>query len=124
MANTNDPSLPSYVRPEVMALKPDLDMMADLIAGTRRIWDRARVAKYLRKWKDEAQEVYDIRRECESVFEGLSRTLSACVGMLFAKPPAVVWNASETAMQEHWQNLDGMGTAGPVLAKRFSERRS
>src|ERR1041385_7063140 len=42
--------------------------------------------------------------------------------MLFAKPPAVVWNQSELGMQEHWQNLDGMGTAGPVLAKRFSEQ--
>lgn len=120
--NTSDPSLPNYVHPAAVAIRPDLDLVADLLAGTRRIWERAQAAKYLRKWKDEAQEVYDIRRESETVFEGLARVLSACVGMLFAKPPAVVWNQSEVAMREHWQNVDGMGTAGPVLAKRFSDQ--
>ncbi len=120
--NTTDPALPNYVRPEAAEVRKDLDLMADLIAGTRRMWERAREKKYLRKWKDEDETVYNIRRECESVFEGLSRTLSACVGMLFARPPRMTWNASETPMQEHWQNLDGMGTAGPVLAKRFSDQ--
>src|SRR3990167_3559588 len=112
MSNTTDPSLPSYRRPEAVAVQPDLALIADVLAGTRRIWERAQAARYLRKWKDEAQEGYDGPTECETVFEGLGRTLSACVGMLFAKPPPVEWNASETAFEEHWQNLDGMGTAG------------
>jgi hypothetical protein len=122
MSNTSDPTLPNFVRPDALKVWPDLDLMADLLAGTRRIWERAQEARYLRKWAKEKQEVFDIRRQCETVFEGLARVLSACVGMLFAKPPAVVWNQSELAMREHWQNLDGMGTAGPVLAKRFSEQ--
>lgn len=122
MANTTDPNLPNFQRPEAVAIKPDLDLASDLLAGTRRIWERASPAGYLRKWKDELPEVYDIRRQCETVFEGLGRVLSACVGMLFAKAPAIVWNQSETAFLEHWQNLDGQGTAGPVLCKRFSDQ--
>jgi hypothetical protein len=120
--NTTDPSLPNYCRPEAVQVKPDLDLVADLLAGTRRMWDRALAAKYIRKWTDEDSAVYLIRSQCETVFEGLGRVLSACVGMLFAKQPAIVWNQSETAFEEHWQNLDGQGTAGPVLCKRFSDQ--
>lgn len=120
--NVNDPSLPNFIRPEVVAVKPDLDLVADLLAGTRRMWERARQASYIRQWADESLNTYQIRSKCETVFEGLARVLSASVGMLFAKPPQIVWNQSETAMVEHWQNLDGMGTAGPVLAKRFSDQ--
>lgn len=119
--NTSDPSLPNYVHPEAAKVRPDLDLMADLLAGTRRMWAQSQVAKYIRKWADEKPEVYDIRRQCETVFEGLGRVLSAAVGMLFAKDPTLVWNASEAAMKDHWANLDGMGTAGPVLCKRFSD---
>jgi len=120
--NTSEANLPSYVRPEAKAVRDDLDLMADLLAGTRRVQEQANTRKYLRKWKDEQQDVYEIRRSCESVFEGLTRTLSAATGMLFAKAPGIEWNASETVMAEHWQDLDGQGTAGPVLAKRFSEQ--
>ena len=120
--NLSASDLPNYVRPEAVKVRPDLDMIADILGGTRAVQDNAQSRKYLRKWKDEAPEVYDIRRTCETVFEGLGRTLSACVGMLFAKPPAVVWNASEAAFEQQWQNLDGQGTSGPVLAKRFSEQ--
>lgn len=122
MPNTTDPSLVNYERPEVTKARPDLMLIADLLAGTRRMWDQSQTAHYIRKWADEKQEVYDIRRRCETLFEGLARVLSASVGMLFSKPPAVVWNASEMAMREHWQDLDAMGTAGPVLAKRFADQ--
>lgn len=120
--NTNDPNLPNFVRPEAVAVRPDLDLVADLLAGTRRMWERAAGANYIRKWKDEDLAVYNIRRQCETVFEGLGRVLSACVGMLFAKQPALVWNQSETAFVEHWQNLDGQGNQGPVLCKRFADQ--
>lgn len=122
MANTNDPSLVNFVRPEAIKVRPDLDLMADFVAGTRQVQDNATPKKYLRKWKDEDQSVFDIRRTCESVFEGLGRVLSASVGMLFAKPPVMEWENAEAAFAEDWENLDGMGTAGPVLAKRFAEQ--
>ena len=120
--NTTDPALPSYVRSEVYAYRDDLDLVSDLLAGTRRMWNQSWTKKYIRKWADEDQKVYEIRRQCETVFEGLGRVLSACVGMLFARVPQMEWNASESAMTGHYANLDAMGTAGPVLCKRFADK--
>jgi hypothetical protein len=119
--NRTDPSLPNFVRTEAAEVRPDLALMADLLAGTRRMWAMAQERGYIRKWSDEDPSVYKIRKEGETLFEGFARVLSACVGMLHAKPPAMVWNASESAMTEQYANLDGQGTAGPVLLKRFSE---
>lgn len=116
---TNDPQLPNYQRPEFVATQPDLDLVHDLLAGTRRMWERA--STYIRKWTDEDVNVYGIRSKVETLFEGLGRTLSAAVGMLFAKPPQIEWNQSEEAMTEHWANIDGAGTAGSVFVKRFAE---
>jgi hypothetical protein len=119
MPSNTDASQPSYVRPEVAATQADLALVHDLLAGTRRMHERS--SSYIRKWKDEDDKVYEIRRQCETVFEGLGRTLSAAVGMLFAKAPAVEWNQAEAAMTEHWADIDGAGAAGPVLVKRFAE---
>lgn len=115
----NNPALPNYIRPEVLDAQPDLALVHDLLGGTRRMHQRSSV--YVRKWKDEDTAVYDIRRTCETVFEGVGRTLSAAVGMLFAKEPTIEWNASETAFTDIWLNLDAAGTAGPVLIKRFAD---
>lgn len=120
LTNT-DASLPSFVRPEVLAATPDLVLVHDLLSGTRRMWEQSNQVPYIRKWKDEQNDVYDIRRQCETVFEGLGRTLSAATGMLFAKDPEITWNASETAMTDQWPNLDGAGNSGPVVVKRFAE---
>lgn len=116
-----DPTLPSYTRPELVASAADLTLVHDLLAGTRQMHEQSQARGYIRKWKDEDQSVYDIRRKIETVFEGLGRTISSATGMLFAKPPGVTWNASEAAMTELWANLDAAGTAGPVFVKRFSE---
>ena len=120
--NTTESDLVNWVRPEAKAAQPDLQLVDDLLAGTRRIQEKAQDRGYLRRWDGEDPKVYTIRTTCETVFEGMGRVLSACTGMLFAKPPALEWNASETAMVEQWQNLDGKGTAGPVFAKRFADQ--
>jgi hypothetical protein len=119
--NTSDPNLPNYTRPEAMAVRDDLTLLSDELAGTRRMWAQSQAAKYIRKWADEKQAVYDIRRICETFFEGLGRVLSAAVGMLFAKPPQIDWRTSEAAMKPDWENLDNQGTAGEVLVKRFAD---
>lgn len=111
--------MPNYRRPEVVAAEPDLELVSDLLAGTRRMHEKS--TKYVRKWASEDNAVYDIRRRIEKVYEGLGRVLSASVGMLFAKAPTLEWNQSEAAMKEHWTNVDSMGTAGPVFVKRFTE---
>ncbi len=116
---TSNPNLPSYVRAEALAIAPELTVVHDLLGGTQRMWEES--STYIRKWKAEDDAVYDIRRQCETVFEGLARTLSAATGMLFAKPPALTWNASEAAITPHWDNVDGAGTKGTVFAKRFAE---
>lgn len=122
MANLTEPNLPNWVRPEYEVKRKDLELVSDLLGGTRQMWDKGQERQYIRKWSDEKPEVYLIRRQCETLLEGLARVLSAAVGMLWAKPPAIEWNTSEEAMEEHWANLDGSGVAGPVLCKRFSDQ--
>lgn len=119
MEHRNDAAQPDYIRPELKTVLPDLDLMEDLIAGTRRMHERAMT--YIRKWTDEDQQVYLIRSKSEQVFEGTTRTLSASIGMLFAKEPELEWNESETALSEDWDNIDGEGTKGHVFVKRFAE---
>lgn len=111
--------IPSYRRPELVQAEPDIALVNDLLAGTRVMHDKSHI--YIRRWSSESQAVYDIRRKIEKVFEGLSRTLSASIGMLYAKQPQVNWNQSETAISEDWNNIDTMGTAGPVFVKKFTE---
>lgn len=114
-----DPSLPNYARPDYRALALDLKLIADELGGTRAM--HAAAGRYIRKWKAEDKDTYTFRSRCETFFEGLGRTLSAAVGMLFAKPPTVTWNGAETAMKPHWDDVDGAGTAGTVFVKRFAE---
>lgn len=115
----NDPALPNYARPEYIEVAPDLNLIRNELGGTRSMHLASK--DYISKWSAETKSNYDMRRRGETFFEGLGRTLSAAVGMLFAKPPAMEWNQSEAAMAEHWQNIDAAGTAGEVFVKRFAE---
>lgn len=117
-----DTSLPNYVRPEVSEAEKDLQLIDDLLAGTRRMWSQAQARGYIRKWKDEKDDVYRIRSQSEVLYDGLGRTLSAAVGMLFAKPPKLEWNTSEGRVRPQWDDIDGAGEAGHVFIKRFSDR--
>jgi hypothetical protein len=114
-----DPKLPNYARPEYVALADDLQLIADEMGGTRAMHDRSNV--YIRKWGGEKRENYNIRRRCETFFEGFGRTLSAGVGMAFAKQPQIEWNAAEGVMTPHWDNIDGAGANGPVFLKRYTD---
>ncbi len=118
---SDDSDFPSYVRPEWKRWLPDLNLLFRLLAGTRVMHSYA--SEYIRKWADEDDKVYNIRSISEQVFEGLGRTLSAAIGMLFAKPPAVDWGTggAEGAMVDHWDNIDGAGTSANVFIKRFAE---
>ncbi|HYF06482.1 MAG TPA: DUF4055 domain-containing protein [Acetobacteraceae bacterium] len=114
-----DSALPNYARPEFTRVAPDLKLIEDELGGTRAMHDASET--YIRKWSDEETDNYKFRRTCETFFEGLGRTLSAAVGMLFAKPPAVEWNRSRQPVEAHWANIDAEGTAGHVFVKRFAE---
>jgi len=122
---TDAANLPNYCRPEASKAAIDLQLVHDLLAGSRTMWEKAATGTggvpYIFKWSAETPQTYAIRSRCETLFEGTGRTLSACTGMLFAKPPQVTWNASELAMTELWANMDAAGTAGPVLIKRFTD---
>jgi hypothetical protein len=118
----NKPNLPTYVRPEWLRWMPDLNLLFRLLAGTRTMWQHVR--EYIRQWRDEDNQVYWIRSRSEQLFEGLGRTLSAAIGMLFAKPPAVVFpegSAAKGEMEPHFENIDGAGTNFNVFVKRFTE---
>src|ERR1035437_3854819 len=123
-------ALPNFVRKEARDVAPDLQMIDDLLAGSRTMWDKADTGSgvgsegipYIFRWEKEKPRVYQIRSKCESVFDALGRTLSAAVGLLFSKRLQVKWNGSDKALQEFWENADASGTAGPVLIKRFAEK--
>ena len=117
-ANTTDPSKPDYVRPEVIVAQPDLELIHDLLEGTRRMHDRA--GKYIPKWKDENDTVWHKRAKCEQLFEGFTRTLSAAVGKMFAIPPKLTVSAMEPEITAHWDNIDAMGNKGDVAVKHFA----
>jgi len=116
-----DPNSPLYRRPESVDALPDLDLLTDLLAGTRRMHERA--PWYIRRWTNEADGVYAIRATCEDVYEGVGRVISASVGMMFAKPPVLSFptDGVEDVVTPHWQNLDAAGTAGNVWVKRFAQ---
>ncbi len=119
---SNKPNLPTYVRPEWLRWMPDLNLVFRILAGTRTMWQHVR--EYIRQWADEDNKVYWIRARSEQLFEGLGRTLSAAIGMLFAKPPAVVFpdnSPAEPVMTPHFENIDGAGTNFNVFTKRFTE---
>jgi hypothetical protein len=119
--NTNDPTRPDYLREEVELARPDLDLIHDLLAGTRRIHAVAKARGYLRQWTDEKDAVYEIRSRMEQVYEGLGRTLSASTGMLFATPPVITYRGQEATLRADLDNIDAAGTRFEVAAKRFTE---
>jgi len=113
-------NLPSTPHREYAAALADVTLGRDLLAGTRVI--QTKKADYLLKFPKETEPKFDRRAKAAKLYGGLSRTLSASVGMLFAKPPALpdilmpggIW-------AEHWANIDLANTAGTVLMKRFAE---
>ena len=118
-ATTKKSNQPDYQMPALAEVLPDLTLLDDLLAGTRRMHDQNTI--YIRKWTDEDQKVYNIRSKIEQLFEGLSRTLSAAVGMLFARPPTMEWQTSEGLLEDFWENVDLAGTSGPVFVKKFTD---
>jgi hypothetical protein len=118
---SGDVDSPLYRRPESVEALPDLTLIADLLAGTRRMWQQRQ--RYIRAWTAEDPSVYEIRSQCETLYEGLARVLSSSVGMMFSRPPVLAFSspAVELVVTPHWANIDGAGTAGAVWAKRFAE---
>jgi len=115
---TDDPKVPTFLRKEVVASQPTLTLTHRLLGGPASMW--AHSTDYVKKWRDEEDAVYDVRRKCEPLFEGLKRTVLAATGLLFAKPPQVTYNGNDTVMEALWNNLDGRGTRGDVFLAQFA----
>lgn len=109
--------LPSTPRPEYVAAAPDVALIRDLLGGTRAMHREYRT--YIPKFRSEPSDRYKMRATAASVYGGLGRSLSASVGMLFAKEPQRQ-DAWPAAIEQHWENIDGKGTHGDVYAKRRS----
>lgn len=114
MSDTNLYDLPSTPNAQYVEAAKDLTLIRDLLAGTRRMHEKFK--DYIAKYSAEKPAAYKRRGTAAKVYGGLARTLSAAVGMLFAKPP----QKSETfaAIEDDWDNLDGRGTGGDVIVKR------
>lgn len=106
---------PSATRPEYDASAPDVQLVRDLLGGTRVM--HRKFADYIPKFDTEETKRHKVRGTVATVYGGLARSLSASVGMLFAKPPEQedAWPAEIVGQYE---NLDGKGTGGDVLLKR------
>jgi len=118
--NTDDPTKPDYVRPEVVAASDDLDIIEHLQGGPAEMW--AQSGTYIRQWADEDTAVYDIRRLSEPCSGLFTRTLSASVGKLFGKPPKIEYPVREDELRAHWDNIDAAGTKGDIAAKEFASK--
>ena len=112
---------PDYRRPEVVDAAPDLQLLSDLIAGTRPMVAAAKTEGYIPQWPDEKDATYEKRIRSAPVYEGLGRTLSASTGMLFSTPPVLTFPTNEVALRADWNNIDGAGTKGDVFVKRFAD---
>jgi len=112
-----DPKRPGYRRPESVAALPDLELCADLVAGTRRMHEKA--VTYVRKWPSEDTGVYAYRSTCEDLYEGYARVLNASTGLLFGQPPVLSGSdAALATIAPDWENIDRAGTHGEVFARR------
>lgn len=110
---------PDWTHPAVKKVEEDLKLVDRLLGGTRTMHHHS--TDYVRKWSEENPALYEIRRQSEEVSGAYERTLSASVGMLFAKEPKIEWNDA-AAIESAWANIDGAGTAGHVLVKQFAEK--
>lgn len=115
--NTQDPSRPDFLRAEVVAARRDLTLIHHLLEGTRAM--HAHYAEYVKAWPKEESATHYKRGTSEQLYEGLSRTVSAAVGKIFAKPPKLEYPTDEATLAAHWENLDLAGTKGDVAAKWF-----
>lgn len=106
---------PSSPRAEYVVAAPDVQLVRDLLGGTRVM--HRKYATYIAKFDSEPADRFKARATVATVYGGLARSLSASVGMLFAKPPEQQddW---PVAVTDHYENLDGKGTGGDVLLKR------
>lgn len=109
---------PSTPRFEYTLWEPNGLLIRRLIDGTRAM--HAAYKDYIAKYAAEKPPGYLRRATAAKLYGGLSRTLSASVGMLFAKPPELIdrWTPETTA---HWENVDGKNTHGDVFCKRRAE---
>ncbi|MBA3843510.1 MAG: DUF4055 domain-containing protein [Actinobacteria bacterium] len=106
---------PSTPRAEYLAVAPDIQLIRDELGGTRAMHRNYRT--YIPKFKSEANDRYKIRAQAATFYGGIGRSLSASVGMLFAKPPQKIdrWTPE---LEKHAENIDGKGTLLDVFAKR------
>jgi hypothetical protein len=118
MADTPLQDRPSTPRAEYVIAAPDLALVRNLLAGTRCM--QAEAKEYIPKWPAEKPLSYKRRAAGAKVYGGLGRTLSAAVGMLFAREPEQTegWTPE---IEQHAENIDGKGTALKVFAKRKAE---
>jgi hypothetical protein len=114
MTDTSIYDQPSTPRAEYVEAAKDLTLILDLLAGTRRMHEKFK--DYIAKFSAEKPANYKIRGTSAKVYGGLARTLSAAVGMLFAKPPQKSKDFETTV--DTWGNIDGKGTGGDVFVKR------
>ncbi len=113
-------NLPSTPHRAYVAALPDVELIRDLMAGTRVVHEKR--VLYLPKFPKEPDAKHKRRAEAAPVYGGLTRTISASVGLIFAKPPALDERLQDGGVLAGlWENIDLAGTDGSVFCKRVAE---
>jgi hypothetical protein len=88
----------------------------DLMIGTDAI--RAGAEDYLPRLVGEEDDHYAVRRDLCAVFNGFSRTVLACVGLLLQKPPEL-GEDMPPELVDLWEDVDAAGTHGNVFTREL-----
>jgi hypothetical protein len=98
--------------PSWKALAPDLEMIHDLMGGTRRM--RSAGLRWLPKEHSEAWEAWRVRLNRSVLFNGLARTVAALSGRPFSQD--VTLKGAHPQIQQFCQNIDGRGCSITTFA--------
>lgn len=98
--------------PSWKALAPDLEMIHDLMGGTRHM--RGAGLRWLPKEHSESWEAWHVRLNRSVLFNGLARTVAALSGRPFSQDVTV--KNAHPLIQQFCQNVDGRGCSLTTFA--------
>lgn len=104
---------PDYTSKAYDRMKPDLDVMRDVVKGSRHL--KAKGTKYLPQHAKEEGPDYRVRLANSVLFNGTERTVEGLTGMVFRRDP--VLQDVPARISEHLENVDNAGTHFDVFAK-------
>jgi hypothetical protein len=108
--------VPSFQSPEYQAQLSGWSLNRDAMRGPDAL--RASPSTYLPKAPAETQDEYNDRTKYADAPSFFNTAVEGMTGMVFAADP-VLGDDVPPEIRDHWENIDGEGTSGPVFLKNF-----